>query len=72
MTEDNVSIYIAYIKEKISIGENVWIGANCVILKGVKIGHNAVVAAGSVVTKDVPDITSFTKKRFYKPNLKII
>lgn len=36
------------------IGNNVWIGANSIILKGVTIGDFAVVAAGSVVTKDVP------------------
>lgn len=36
------------------IGERVWIGARCIILKGVTIGDHAVVAAGSVVTKDVP------------------
>lgn len=36
------------------IGKNVFIGCNCLILKGVHIGDNAVVGAGSVVTKDVP------------------
>lgn len=36
-----------------SIGDNVWIGANATILKGVQIGRDAVVAAGSVVTRDV-------------------
>ena len=30
-----------------------WIGANALILPGVSIGHNAVIAAGSVVTKDI-------------------
>ena len=35
------------------IGDDVWIGANAVILPGVTIGHHAVVAAGAVVTKDV-------------------
>lgn len=38
----------------IKIGKNVWIGANCTILKGVTIGDNSIVAAGAVVTKDVP------------------
>src|SRR4051812_8281770 len=38
----------------VKIGDNVWIGMNAVILKGVTIGDNSVVAAGSVVTKDVP------------------
>lgn len=37
----------------IVIGRNVWIGANATILQGVKIGDNAVVAAGAVVTKEV-------------------
>jgi acetyltransferase-like isoleucine patch superfamily enzyme len=36
------------------IGDNVFIGANVVILKGVEIGQNAVVAAGSIVTKAIP------------------
>ena len=37
----------------IVLGRNVWIGANATILQGVKIGDNAVVAAGAVVTKEV-------------------
>ena len=37
------------------IKDDVWIGANAVILPGVTIGKHAVVAAGAVVTKDVPD-----------------
>lgn len=36
------------------IGDDVWIGANAVILPGVSIGSHCVVAAGAVVTKDVP------------------
>jgi acetyltransferase-like isoleucine patch superfamily enzyme len=32
----------------------VWIGANCTILGGVKIGDQAVIGAGAVVTKDIP------------------
>jgi acetyltransferase-like isoleucine patch superfamily enzyme len=39
----------------IVIGRNVWIGANVTVLPGVTIGDNAVVAAASVVTKDVPE-----------------
>src|SRR5690606_16914369 len=38
----------------IFIGENVWIGENSRILKGVTIGDNSIVAANTVVTKDVP------------------
>lgn len=37
------------------IGDDVWIGARSVILPGVKIGNNVVVAAGAVVTQDIPD-----------------
>jgi len=40
---------------KIHIKKNAWIGANATILPGVTIGENAVVAAGAVVSKDVPD-----------------
>lgn len=39
------------------IGKNVWIGSNATILPGVTIGNNSVVAAGAVVTKDVPENT---------------
>jgi acetyltransferase-like isoleucine patch superfamily enzyme len=38
----------------IKIGDHVWIGMNSIILKGVSIGDGAVVAAGTVVTHDVP------------------
>ena len=38
----------------VTIGDDVWIGANAVILPGVHIGNHCVVAAGAVVTKDVP------------------
>ncbi|MBR4155847.1 MAG: hypothetical protein IKU01_03975 [Bacteroidales bacterium] len=38
----------------IVLGENVWVGENVRICKGVTIGDNAVIAACSVVTKDVP------------------
>ncbi|MBP2561181.1 acetyltransferase-like isoleucine patch superfamily enzyme [Neorhizobium galegae] len=40
----------------ITIGDDVWIGANAVILDGVTIGSGAVIAAGAVVTKDIPDL----------------
>ncbi len=39
----------------ITIGDNVWIGGNAVILPGVTIGNNVVIGAGSVVSKDIPD-----------------
>ncbi len=42
---------------EIVVEDEVWIGANCVITAGVRIGRHAVVAGGSVVTKDVPAYT---------------
>lgn len=39
--------------KKVVLEKDVWIGANCTILPGVRVGEGAVVAAGSVVTKDV-------------------
>jgi acetyltransferase-like isoleucine patch superfamily enzyme len=40
--------------QPVVISDDVWIGMNAVILKGVTIGENSIVAAGSVVTKSVP------------------
>lgn len=40
--------------QPISIGNHVWIGTNATILKGVTIGDGAIIAAGSIVTKDIP------------------
>lgn len=42
---------------KITVKDKAWIGFNCIVMKGVTIGEGAIVAAGSVVTKDVPDWT---------------
>ena len=64
----------------VTIGDNVWIGGNTVIMPGVHIGNNTVIGAGSVVTKDIPDwvvavgnpcrvirqITEEDKKYYYK------
>lgn len=64
----------------VTIGDNVWIGGNTVILPGVHIGSNTVIGAGSVVTKHIPDwvvaagnpcrvikkITEDDKKYYYK------
>lgn len=51
--EDRHSLTVTPIRIK----RNAWIGANATITQGVTIGENAVVAAGAVVTKDVPDNT---------------
>ena len=39
----------------IKIGNGVWIGAHATILSGVTVGNGSVIAAGAVVTKDVPE-----------------
>lgn len=44
----------SHIHNPIQLDDGVWVGARAIILGGVTIGRNAVVAAGSVVTKDVP------------------
>lgn len=42
-------------KEKVNIGNDVWIGTRVIILPGVNIGNGVIIGAGAVVTKDVPD-----------------
>lgn len=56
------------IVDSIRIKENAWIGANVTVLAGVTIGKNAIVAADSTVTKDVPDnvIVAGTPARIIK------
>lgn len=44
-----------YTYGKVTIKKNAWLGIGCTICPGVTVGENAVVAAGAVVTKDVPD-----------------
>ena len=44
-------------KQGVTIGNNVWIGANCVITAGVNIGDNVVIGAGCVIRQDVPSDT---------------
>jgi acetyltransferase-like isoleucine patch superfamily enzyme len=43
--------------DAVRIGNHVWIGAQAIVLKGVTIGENSIVAAGAIVTKDVPPYT---------------
>lgn len=61
---DCIGKYMIDVKKKDKLPENDkpvvlkgdnWLGSNCTILKGVTIGEGAVVAAGAIVTKDVPD-----------------
>lgn len=55
MSDPEVEVFRQPISEVgIEIGDDVWIGSHCVILDGVRIGDRAVIAAGAVVTKDVP------------------
>ena len=60
-------------EEEVIIEDDVWIGANSTILPGVKIGKGAIIAAGAVVTKDVPTYSvvggipaKLIKERIYK------
>lgn len=57
MTDDHLII------GEVTIGNNVWIGSNVVILRDTQIGDNAVIAAGSVVKGNVPKNTLFLNKR---------
>ena len=57
--EDYMNDYCPDSKRRIVIGNDVWIGANCTIFEGVTIGDGAVIAAGSIVRKDVPPYAVF-------------
>ncbi len=39
----------------VTVGDDVWLGTRCILLPGVSVGNHAVVGAGSVVTRDVPE-----------------
>ncbi len=59
ITQDHKAVagggFEGYERGRVVIGDRAWIGARAVILKGVRVGRSAIVAAGAVVTKDVPD-----------------
>ncbi len=52
-----------YRSAPVHIGSNVWVGANCVILKGADIGDHCVIAAGSVVSGRIEPHTIYLQKR---------
>ena len=52
--DDHPDIYPSEPKPVI-IEDHVWIGMHCIVLKGVRIGKNSIIGAGSVVTKDIPE-----------------
>lgn len=52
-----------FVKAPITIGEHTWICSNCTITKGARIGSHCVIAAGSVVSGEVPDGTIYVQKR---------
>lgn len=62
-------------KKSVQIGSDVWIGARAIIMGGVKIGVGSVIAAGAIVTKDVPDfaivagVPATVKKYRFKPDI---
>jgi acetyltransferase-like isoleucine patch superfamily enzyme len=62
--------YGKHIGSEIIIGENVWIGMSSIILAGVNIGDNSFIAAGSIVTKNIPKDSIFKnniiKSRIYE------
>ena len=78
ITTTNHDIYdhrkISDKKMGVTIGNNVWIGANCSIVAGVKIGNNVTIGAGCTIRKNIPPntivihkekSTFFIKKRKY-------
>ncbi|MBL4663660.1 MAG: CatB-related O-acetyltransferase [Flavobacteriaceae bacterium] len=52
----------------IDIGHNVWIGDRAILLPGIKVGNSAIIAAGAIVTKDVPaySVVGGTPAKFIK------
>ncbi|MGH7296944.1 MAG: acyltransferase, partial [Polyangiaceae bacterium] len=50
-------VYSGVRSAPVSIGDHAWLGFGCAVLKGVRVGEGAIIAAGSIVTHDVPDWT---------------
>jgi len=53
--QDEQLILTGYKVKPVTIGNNVWIGDKCTILRGVNIGNNVIIGAHTLVNKDVPD-----------------
>ena len=54
--DTNAQVYReSLVMKKIVIEDNVWLGAGAIVLPGVRIGQNAVIGSGAVVTRDVPE-----------------
>ena len=53
-TDDAIPYGNQYIHKDVTIGDNVWLGNNVIILGGVEIGEGAIIQAGSVVCKNIP------------------
>ncbi len=54
---------LRYTTASIEIGNNVWVGANTIILKGTKIGDDCVVGAGCIIKGELPNKATVTQKR---------
>ena len=52
---EGIRSYYLTSSQPVTIGDNVWIGGNAVVLPGVTIGNNVTIGAGSVVTRNIPD-----------------
>lgn len=77
--DELLDLYAMSSNRQIVIGNDVWIGANAVILPGVTIGDGAVIGAGAVVTRDVPDYAivvgvpaKVIRKRFNNEQISIL
>ncbi len=55
-----------FVTNKVKIGNNIWIGANVTILKGVTIGDNVVIGAGNTISKDIENNTIYISENRIK------
>lgn len=51
-----------YVIGRVEIGSNVWIGSDVLILPNIRIGDNVIIAAGAIVTKDIPDNVTYIQR----------